>query len=140
MVAGGRRSAGAGGLMYDDKDIEKTMTDNTLKIIPLGGMGEIGKNMTAVEYRGKIVVVDCGLAFPRDEMLGIDLVLPDISYLRERRDDVLGVPHHARPRGPLRRAAVRAARHQRAGLRAAASRWPSPSRSSTSTACSRSSS
>ncbi len=65
------------------------MTDNTLKIIPLGGMGEIGKNMTAVEYRGKIVVVDCGLAFPRDEMLGIDLVLPDISYLRERRDDVL---------------------------------------------------
>ncbi len=65
------------------------MTDNTLKIIPLGGMGEIGKNMTAVEYGGKIVVVDCGLAFPRDEMLGIDLVLPDISFLRERRDDVL---------------------------------------------------
>jgi ribonuclease J len=65
------------------------MAENTLKIIPLGGMGEIGKNMTAVEYRGKIVVVDCGLAFPRDEMLGIDLVLPDISFLRERRDDVL---------------------------------------------------
>jgi ribonuclease J len=65
------------------------MTDDKLKIIPLGGMGEIGKNMTAVEYRGKIVVVDCGLAFPRDEMLGIDLVLPDISFLRERRDDVL---------------------------------------------------
>ena len=65
------------------------MNENTLKIIPLGGMGEIGKNMTVVEYRGKIVVVDCGLAFPRDEMLGIDLVLPDITYLRERRDDVL---------------------------------------------------
>ena len=65
------------------------MDENTLKIIPLGGMGEIGKNMTAVEYRGKIVVIDCGLAFPRDEMLGIDLVLPDITYLRERRDDVL---------------------------------------------------
>ena len=64
------------------------MTDN-LKIIPLGGMGEIGKNMTAYEYDGKIVVVDCGLAFPRDEMLGIDLVLPDITYLRERADDVL---------------------------------------------------
>ncbi|HUK78996.1 MAG TPA: ribonuclease J, partial [Thermoleophilia bacterium] len=65
------------------------MNEHTLKIIPLGGMGEIGKNMTAVEYRGKIVVIDCGLAFPRDEMLGIDLVLPDITYLRERRDDVL---------------------------------------------------
>ena len=65
------------------------MSKDTLKIIPLGGMGEIGKNMTVVEYRGKIVVVDCGLAFPRDEMLGIDLVLPDITYLREHRDDVL---------------------------------------------------
>ncbi len=65
------------------------MSENTLKIIPLGGMGEIGKNMTAVQYGGKIVVVDCGLAFPRDEMLGIDLVLPDITYLREHRDDVL---------------------------------------------------
>jgi ribonuclease J len=60
-----------------------------LRIVPLGGVGEIGKNMTAVEYDGKIVVIDCGLAFPRDEMLGVDLVLPDISYLLERRDDVL---------------------------------------------------
>ncbi len=65
------------------------MNDDTLKIVPLGGMGEIGKNMTAVEYGGRVVVVDCGLAFPRDEMLGIDLVLPDISWLRERHDDVL---------------------------------------------------
>jgi ribonuclease J len=60
-----------------------------LRIVPLGGVGEIGKNMTAVEYEGKIVVIDCGLAFPRDEMLGVDLVLPDITYLLERRDDVL---------------------------------------------------
>jgi len=60
-----------------------------LRIIPLGGLGEIGKNMTAVEYRGKIVVLDCGVEFPRDEMLGIDLVLPDIGWLLERRDDVL---------------------------------------------------
>jgi len=65
------------------------MQSGPLRIIPLGGLGEIGKNMTAVEYRGKIVVLDCGIAFPRDEMLGIDLVLPDIGWLLERRDDVL---------------------------------------------------
>ncbi|HOU28969.1 MAG TPA: ribonuclease J [Thermoleophilia bacterium] len=64
------------------------MTD-TVRITPLGGLGEIGKNLTAVEYRGKIVVVDCGIAFPRDEMLGIDLILPDTRWLMEREDDVL---------------------------------------------------
>lgn len=65
------------------------MSKSPLRIIPLGGLGEIGKNMTALEYDGKIVVVDCGLAFPRDEMLGIDLVLPDVTFLKERQDDVL---------------------------------------------------
>jgi len=63
--------------------------NDSLRIIPLGGLGEIGKNMTAVEYRGKIVVLDCGVEFPRDEMLGIDLVIPDIRWLLGRRDDVL---------------------------------------------------
>jgi ribonuclease J len=89
MVASDRLTAGARGLTYNTRT-RKDMSEDTLKIIPLGGMGEIGKNMTVVQYRGKIVVVDCGLAFPRDEMLGIDLVLPDITYLREHRDDVLG--------------------------------------------------
>ncbi len=65
------------------------MTEDAVRIIPLGGLGEIGKNMTAIEYRGKIVVLDCGVEFPSDEMLGIDLVLPDIRWLVERRDDVL---------------------------------------------------
>jgi ribonuclease J len=59
-----------------------------LQIIPLGGLGEIGKNMTVVEYGGRIVVVDTGLKFPTPEMLGIDLVLPDFSYLRDRKDDI----------------------------------------------------
>ena len=62
---------------------------DSLRIIPLGGLGEIGKNMTAVEYRGKIIVLDCGVELPRDEMLGIDLVIPDIGWLLGRRDDVL---------------------------------------------------
>ena len=63
--------------------------NDSLRIIPLGGLGEIGKNMTAVEYRGKIVVLDCGVEFPRDDMLGIDLIIPDIGWLLERRADVL---------------------------------------------------
>ena len=61
---------------------------STLRVLPLGGLGEIGKNMTVVEYDGRIVVVDTGLMFPTAEMLGIDLVLPDFSYLRERADDI----------------------------------------------------
>jgi ribonuclease J len=59
-----------------------------LRVLPLGGLGEIGKNMTVVEYDGRIVVVDTGLRFPTAEMLGIDLVLPDFTYLRERAADI----------------------------------------------------
>ncbi len=59
-----------------------------LKLLPLGGVGEIGKNMMVAEYRGKIVVIDVGLMFPTPEMLGIDLVLPDFDYLRGRADDI----------------------------------------------------
>ena len=59
-----------------------------LRVLPLGGLGEIGKNMTVVEYDDRIVVVDCGLRFPTAEMMGIDLVLPDFTYLRERVDDI----------------------------------------------------
>ena len=61
-----------------------------LKIIPLGGLGQIGMNITAFEYGNSIVVVDCGLAFPEDDMLGIDLVIPDITYLTDNADKVEG--------------------------------------------------
>jgi ribonuclease J len=61
---------------------------DSVRILPLGGLGEIGKNMTVVEHGGRIVVVDTGLMFPTAEMLGIDLVLPDFSYLRERAGDI----------------------------------------------------
>ena len=60
----------------------------TVRVLPLGGVGEIGKNMTVVEYDGRIVVVDCGLRFPTAEMMGIDLVLPDFTYLREHVDAI----------------------------------------------------
>jgi ribonuclease J len=59
-----------------------------LRVLPLGGLGEIGKNMTVVEYDGRIIVVDVGLRFPTPEMVGIDLVLPDFTYLRERAQDI----------------------------------------------------
>jgi ribonuclease J len=61
---------------------------STLRVLPLGGLGEIGKNMTVFEYDGRIVVVDVGLRFPTPEMLGIDLVLPDFGYLRGRVRDI----------------------------------------------------
>ncbi len=62
-----------------------------IKIIPLGGLNEIGKNLTAIEYKNDIVVIDCGLKFPDDEMLGIDVVIPDITYLVKNVDRVTGI-------------------------------------------------
>lgn len=62
-----------------------------LKIIPLGGLGEIGKNMTAFEFGGDIIVVDCGMGFPDEDMYGVDMVLPDISYLKANASRVRGI-------------------------------------------------
>lgn len=69
----------------------RTDNNKTIKIIPLGGLESIGMNMTAFEYGDNIFIVDCGLAFPDDEMLGIDLVIPDIAYLKENEDKVRGL-------------------------------------------------
>ena len=62
-----------------------------LRWVPLGGMGEIGKNLSFFEYGEEILVVDCGLKFPEEEMLGIDLVIPDASYLVENRQRIQGL-------------------------------------------------
>ncbi len=72
------------------KKENKSEGASKLKIIPLGGLEQIGMNITAFEYEDSIIVVDCGLAFPADDMLGIDLVIPDITYLKENADKVRG--------------------------------------------------
>ena len=69
----------------------KVTGNQSVKIIPLGGLEQIGMNITAFEYEDSIIVVDCGLAFPDDEMLGIDLVIPDITYLKENASKVKGL-------------------------------------------------
>ena len=69
---------------------KKEKQNSKLKIIPLGGLEQVGMNITAFEYEDSIIVVDCGLAFPEDDMYGIDLVIPDVSYLRDNIDKVKG--------------------------------------------------
>ena len=72
------------------KNEKKETTDKKVKLIPLGGLEQIGMNMTAIEYEDSIIVMDCGLAFPSDDMLGIDLVIPDVTYLVDNIDKVKG--------------------------------------------------
>jgi ribonuclease J len=67
------------------------LSEQILKIVPLGGVGQIGKNMMVFEYAGQLLIVDCGLMFPESDMLGIDIVIPDMAYVYERRDHVRAI-------------------------------------------------
>ena len=67
------------------------LVDGGLRIVALGGLTEIGRNMTVFEYKSKLLIVDCGVLFPEDTQPGIDLILPDFSYIRDRLDDVIGI-------------------------------------------------
>src|SRR5205085_2120972 len=92
VAAGGGERGGEGGHLRGARAPRPPgaglSAGGALRILPLGGLGEIGKNMTVVEYDGRLVVVDTGLMFPAPDQLGIDLVLPDFGYLRERADDI----------------------------------------------------
>ena len=72
------------------KNVKNDTENCKVKIIPLGGLEQIGMNMTAIEYGDSIIVMDCGLAFPSDDMLGIDLVIPDVTYLKDNYEKVKG--------------------------------------------------
>lgn len=67
------------------------MNKEKIRVIPLGGLGEIGKNITAIEYGDEIIVVDCGISFPDEEMYGVDLVIPDINYLIDKKENIKGL-------------------------------------------------
>ena len=73
------------------QDNEFRFKKSPLKIIPLGGLLEVGKNITVFEYENEIIIVDCGLAFPEDDMLGVDLVIPDVTYLEKNKDKIKGL-------------------------------------------------
>ncbi len=76
--------------MIDARDLPP-LREGSLRIIPLGGLGEVGRNMTIFEIDGKILIVDCGVLFPEEQQPGVDLILPDINVIRDRLDDVVGI-------------------------------------------------
>ena len=76
---------------HPDLGLPLPLVKGGLRIVALGGLGEIGRNMTVFETKGKLLIVDCGVLFPEDTQPGIDLILPDFSYIRDRLDDVVGV-------------------------------------------------
>ncbi len=81
----------AAGKEFMARKRKNNLPASKLKVIPLGGMNEIGKNITVLEYENDIMVIDCGLGFPDDDMLGIDLVIPDVTYLQKNIDKVRGI-------------------------------------------------
>ena len=76
---------------HPELELPGPLVDGAVRVVPLGGLGEIGRNMTVVEHRGQLLIIDCGVLFPDDHHPGIDLILPDFEYIKDRLDDVQGV-------------------------------------------------
>src|SRR4051795_7483447 len=74
--------------MHLELDPPPALPEGALRVIPLGGLGEIGRNMTVFEYGGKLLIVDCGVLFPEEDQPGVDLILPDFGWIRDRLDQV----------------------------------------------------
>ena len=77
--------------LYENLSEPAPLEDGALRVIPLGGLGEVGRNMNVLECRGKLLVVDCGVLFPEETQPGVDLILPDFSWIEERMDEVVGL-------------------------------------------------
>ena len=77
--------------LYDNLSEPQPLAEGALRIIPLGGLGEVGRNMNVLELAGKLLVVDCGVLFPEETQPGVDLILPDFSWIEDRMDDVVGL-------------------------------------------------
>ncbi|MEO8519275.1 MAG: ribonuclease J, partial [Dermatophilaceae bacterium] len=83
-----RRGAKSGARNIKDKDNLPTLPSNGLRVVPLGGLGEIGRNMTVFEHAGRLLVVDCGVLFPEEHQPGVDVILPDFTWIRDRLDKI----------------------------------------------------
>ena len=107
-------------ITLNESEDKNLANQSSIRITPLGGIGEIGKNMTVIEYADEIIIMDCGLCFPREDMLGVDYVIPDITYLRENKHKIKAVlithGHDASTRNGYRKAGWRYARPDRAIL------------------------
>ena len=77
--------------LYDNLPEPAPLEKGSLRIVPLGGLGEVGRNMNVLEFDGKLLVVDCGVLFPEESQPGVDLILPDFSWLEDRLDDIVGM-------------------------------------------------
>ncbi|WP_460978838.1 MBL fold metallo-hydrolase, partial [Pseudactinotalea suaedae] len=73
---------------HPDLGTPPPLAKGALRVVPLGGLGEVGRNMTVVEHAGRLLIIDCGVLFPEDNQPGVDLILPDFSYIADRLDKV----------------------------------------------------
>ena len=89
--------------------IPPLLSPNAMRIVSLGGLGDVGRNMAVVEFDGQLLLIDCGVLFPEDDHPGVDLILPGFDAISERLDDVMRPGAHSRSRGSHRRCAVPAA-------------------------------
>ena len=88
-------------MIHGELSAPPELAPGALRIFALGGLGEIGRNMTVFEFAGRLLIVDCGVLFPEDNQPGVDLILPDFEYVRDRLDDIEAIRSAAKQREKL---------------------------------------